>query len=322
MLITKDILVEHQALIGRDNEFQREARLRQALWREARGLPIGLHKGKPLGSRLAMPFAQDTLANYFTENIKNVVRAEVQKKEKLYWEPRVYDDLLSSQPLCFNLFGELQHDLDLATAVFQHLLGEQVRVTGIEFEHSPGRGERRFTHDGSALDVFVQYDFDGGVGFVGIEVKYVEDLERDEAQYRKRYDEVTRQMGIFEPSALSQLRVRPLEQFWRDHLLVGSMLLDRESGFERGMFAVLYPKGNTVIESAVTKYRSCLLDASTFTSWTLEQVLDAVVHAGAAGWATQVRERYLGSRPPGSKPLRCTWLEPEIVVKEPNETNR
>ena len=298
MLITKDILVEHQALIDRDNEFQREARLRQALWRERRGLPIGLHRGKELGSRLAMPFAQETLANYLTENIKSVVRAEVQKTEKLYRAPRIYDDLLSSQPLCFNLFGELHLDLDLATAVFRHLLGENLRVTGIEFEHSPGRGERRFTHDGSALDVFVKYEFNGGAGFVGVEVKYVEDLDRDEARYRKRYDEVTRQMGIFEPTALSQLRERPLEQFWRDHLLVGGMLLDQESGFERGMFAVLYPKGNTVIESAVTRYRSCLLDAATFTSWTLEQVLDAVDQAGAAGWVTEVRERYLPVQTP------------------------
>jgi len=295
VLITEDILVEHQAFIDRDNEFQREARLRQALWRERRGLPMGLHRGKELGSRLAMPFAQDTLANYLTENIKSVVQAEVQQKEKVYKRPRIFNDLLSSQPLCFNLFGELHLDLDLASKIFQRILGQAVDVSGIEFEHSPGRGDPRFTADGSAFDVLVSYEVGGMKGFVGIEVKYAEDLDVDEARQRARYDEITRDMNIFVPSSLPTLRVRPLEQFWRDHLLACSMLIDRASGYDLGSFVVLYPNGNKIVESAVEQYRSCLLDATTFTSWTLEEVLDAVGQAGAGSWATEVRERYLGS---------------------------
>lgn len=293
MLITDDILAQHHVLVPSDNDFQREARLRQGLWREKEGLPIGDHRGRPLGSRLAMPFALETLANYLTENIKGVVRAEVQKTEKLYRAPRIYDDLLSSQPLCFNLFGELHLDLDLASKAFQRLLGQPVSVTGIEFEHSPGRGDPRFTADGSALDVFVSYELGGTKGFVGIEVKYVENLDLDEARHRARYDQIAREMNIFVPSSLPTLRVRPLEQFWRDHLLACSLLLDRASGYDHGAFVVLYPNGNKIVESAVTRYRSCLLDAATFTSWTLEQVLDALDDAGAGAWARQVRERYV-----------------------------
>lgn len=292
MLITNDLLEEHRSLIRRDNDFQREARLRQALWMEKEGLPIGAHRGRPLGSRLAMPFAQDTLANYLTENIKSVVRAEVQKTEKLYREPRIYDDLLSSQPLCFNLFGELHLDLDLASKVFQRILGQSVNVTGIEFEHSPGRGDPRFTADGSAFDVFVTYEVGATKGFVGIEVKYAENLDVDEARHRARYDEITREMNIFVPSSLPALRVRPLEQFWWDHLLACSLLLDRASGFNHGAFIVLYPEGNTIVEAAVADYGSCLVDSTTFTSWTLEHVLDALDDAGAGAWARRVRKRY------------------------------
>lgn len=295
MLITDDILAQHHVLVPSDNDFQRETRLRQGLWREKEGLPIGDHRGRPLGSRLAMPFALETLANYLTENIKGVVRAEVQKTEKLYRAPRIYDDLLSSQPLCFNLFGELHLDLDLASKAFQRLLGQPVTVTGIEFEHSPGRGDPRFTADGSALDVFVSYDVGGTRGFIGIEVKYAENLDVDEARHRARYDQIARQMNIFVPSSLPTLRVRPLEQFWRDHLLACSLVLDDASGFDHGAFGVLYPSGNKIVESAVTRYRSCLLDAATFTSWTLEQVLLALDDAGAGAWATEVRRRYLGS---------------------------
>jgi hypothetical protein len=93
-------------------------------------------------SRLAMPFAEQTLANYLTDDIRQVVRGEVKKPEKLYQAPRIYNDLLSSQPLCFNVFGELQADLDSTTRVAGQLWPARVaEVTAIEFEHSPGRGD-------------------------------------------------------------------------------------------------------------------------------------------------------------------------------------
>ena len=112
--------------------------------------------------------------------------------------------------------------------------GEPLRVTAIEFEHSPGRGNPRFTADGSAFDVFVDYQLGGARAFLGIEVKYVENLAVREAQHRPRYDEIARDMGIFESDRLPRLRVRPLEQFWRDHLLACSLLLDPGSGYDRG----------------------------------------------------------------------------------------
>ncbi|QDG52136.1 hypothetical protein FIV42_15710 [Persicimonas caeni] len=37
------------------------------------------------------------------------------------FQPRIFNNLLSSQPLCFNLFGELQQNLELATEVFRTL---------------------------------------------------------------------------------------------------------------------------------------------------------------------------------------------------------
>ena len=64
------------AFVATDNAFQRVARVRQARWRERRELPLGEHRGQPLGSRLPMPFARDTLANYLTDNIRGVVRAQ------------------------------------------------------------------------------------------------------------------------------------------------------------------------------------------------------------------------------------------------------
>lgn len=300
-MIDRELLIEHHVFAPSDNGFQAEARLLQALWRERQGHPIGDHNGRPLGSRLAMPFAKDKLANYMTDTIQQVVRAEVldpKKAEgKLYREPRIFDDLLSSQPLCFNLFGELQRDLDLASRVFAVLIGDpNVRVSAIEFEHSPGRGDPRFTGDRSAFDVFVVYTSATVTrAFLGIEVKYAESLGGAPARHRPRYDEVADAMGVFLPEARDKLRLPPLEQFRRDHLLAGSLLLDADSGFDAGAFAVVYPQGNTVVGEALGKYRASLRDGSTFMTWTLETVLDAVGRAGAGAWVAEVRERYVGA---------------------------
>ena len=229
-----ELAARYQALEENDkNVFQRKARILQSMWREQNGLPIGEQKGRrgsrPLGSRLKMPDAQSHLWNFLTDNIKSVVRSEVldpsKSKGKLIQKPRVFNDMLSSQPLCFNLFAELKCDLDLATAVFKALtLGRARKVTGIEFEHSPGRGNPVFTDDGSAFDVFIQFSTPAGrPGFVGIEVKYHENLLDAPAPHRDRYDEIASMMCCFSEAQSQSLKMKPLQQIWRDHLLAGAL---------------------------------------------------------------------------------------------------
>lgn len=293
-----ELLVAHEVSVPSDNAFQRRARLLQALWREDLGLPIGSHRGRPLGSRLAMPRAEQLLENYLTETIRACVRREVvdarPAEGKLFAPPRIFDDLLSSQPLCFNLFAELQANLDLATEIFRSLLPDRVdMVTAIRFEHSPGRGDLRFTGDRSAHDVFVEYDaIRGRRGFVGIEVKYHERLDDKPARLRPRYEELADRMRIFDASRRAALREKPLQQIWRDHLLAGSYVL-AEIGFDEGLFVFLHPKDNVRCVAAVNNYAACLTDATTFAAWTLESLVDAAEVAGAGPWTNALRRRYL-----------------------------
>jgi hypothetical protein len=54
---------------------------------------------------------------------------------QLIQEERLWGDLLSSQPMCFNLFGELAADLELATRAAQVWWPGRVRqVTKVCFE--------------------------------------------------------------------------------------------------------------------------------------------------------------------------------------------
>jgi len=277
--------------------FRRAARTLQSLWRDHSNLPMGEHNGRPLGSRLPVEIAERELVNYLTPGIQSIVREELAATtdSQLFSKPRIYNDLLSSQPLCFNLFGELKLDLGLATSVLGMLSpGLISKATNIRFEYSPGRSSAKYTGDRSAFDVFVEYDaVNGGRGFLGIEVKYHESLQEPAAVHRRRYDEVAAMMGCFNKDKLSILHLAPLQQFWRDHLLAGSMICDGEPGYTEGKFIVLFPAANLFCRSAVQKYRECLNNSATFDAWTLEEFVGKLSLATSAPWVEEFRKRYL-----------------------------
>jgi len=295
------LAARYHALEKGDNLFQRRARILQSMWRVEQGYPVGEHLGRQgkrlIGSRLAMPWAQATLANFLNETIRQVVRNEVLNSDKragkLYAVPRLYNDLLSSQPLCFNLFGELQQDLTLASRTFGDLMPAHVKqVTAIEFEYSPGRSTATYTADQSAFDVYVAFRTPHDQpGFVGIEVKYHENLKNAAARHRSRYDEVAELMGCFKHERLALLRQHPLQQIWRDHLLAGS--LRQADHFKVGFFAVLYPEGNVNCATALQAYRDCLTNDDSFITWTLEQFTSTIRHHTQAQWIDMFVERYL-----------------------------
>jgi hypothetical protein len=235
---TREQLERHHAWVSGDLPWQRQLRLLQALWREQQQLPIGMHprngdESRPLGSRIAAGDAEDDLGNYLTETIRQVVRDELSsaaEEQKLFSTPRIYDDLLSSQPLCFNLFGELKANLDVATALARHLWPDRVeQVTRLEFEHSPGRGDPAYLGNRTAFDAYLEHTTpQGGQGFIGIEVKYHESLQVAPAEIRDRIGDVARASGLFGEPDWRALAEPPLQQVWFDHLLALSMLLTLE----------------------------------------------------------------------------------------------
>ena len=279
------------------NEFQRRARILQAIWREERGYPIGELKSKLRGAMIEMPWAKEALANFLTDEIRDVVRHALSPENKsdgqLIQEKRMYDNLLSSQPMAFNLFAPLQNDLDLATEVFRQISDGRIhQVTEVVFEYSPGRWSNVYTSDGSAFDVYVKYDTPASEsGFVGIEVKYHEDLLDPVAKHRARYDQVAGLMGCFPLDKRGALKKQPLQQIWRDHLLAG--IHRHVDGFADGFFAFLSPAGNTACNEAIAHYRECMGVTKTFVHWTLESFVEALLDNTDAAWARDFADRYL-----------------------------
>jgi hypothetical protein len=211
----------------------------------------------------------------------------------MYGHPRLFNDLLSSQPLAFNLFGELALDVSRASAVARRLWPGRVdSVTRLEFEWSPGRWNPRYLSNGTAADIAIFHTTpDGGTGAIFIETKYHEDLRGKDHALKPRYHEVA--FDSFAFLKHSRLQSGMLQQLWLDHLLV--LALKRTDKLASALFVLMYPEINERCREAAIAYSEAL-DPSrtpTFEARTLEDVISAFEDDANAGLAAAFRERYL-----------------------------
>ncbi len=281
-----------------DTVYSAHARLLQSKWRDKRQFPRGR-----FGSFIETGFATRSRVNFLTDTIKEIVSREVEAATQtgaFISAPRIWDNLLSSQPLCFNLFGEMQADLALATAFFGALFPDRVEtVTALKFEYSPGRGDPKYTGDRSAFDAFVEYSKQGKRGCIGIEVKYAESLNEETVDkaaknYRPRYGEIILESGVFNAGALEELKRPPVAQICRDHLLS----IVTQKGYDEGFFVFLYPGANVLCARGVKAYEDLLIPGGPaitgFYPQHLERFIEKLCELRAEKWTRELRDRYLG----------------------------
>ena len=289
-----------------DTEFSAYARLLQSRWRASKDYPM-----RKLGSFLDASFAKSSGANFLTERIRLLAANEIaaaKASKALFDEGRMWENMLSSQPLCFNLFGELSFDMEAATTCFKKLFPDRVgRVTSVKFEYSPGRGDTQYTGDRSAFDVFVEYERDGRTGFIGIEVKYAESLREEPTKksaeifekHKVRYEHLTEAYGIFAPNVIETLRRPPMSQIWRDHLLSIALLRHADGKYDEGFFVFLFPSLNKQCQQGVDEYAKYLAsddeNVNGFCPRHLEQFIHTVADHYNTDWSNELRARYLGA---------------------------
>jgi hypothetical protein len=81
---------------------------------------------------------------------------------------RLYNNLLSSQPLAFNFFASFNANKDLALAFLKTLRTDITSVEKVVFEYAPE------TKDNSAFDFGFIVGSEAGQGFIGFECKYTD----------------------------------------------------------------------------------------------------------------------------------------------------
>jgi hypothetical protein len=133
---------------------------------------------------------------------------------------------------------------------------------------------------------------DGTQGIVGVVTAYHDVNRRQPPKPSRlpRYREITASSGFFGPGAIDAVNGTDLIHVWLEHLLVLSMLQHPSSAWRWGRLVVLHPAGNTNFAEACARYRALLEHQSTFSSVTLEKLLDA--DALPPPTVAALRERY------------------------------
>jgi hypothetical protein len=286
--------------------FRRQLRYHQSRWRESKGHPIGTQpivpkpgrEARPVGSRLPLEYARETGANFLTAGALDAARARTSTVEphQSFDHRRLWADLLWSPALAFNLFGDLAADLALADrAVHTWWPDAPSTVCDVRFAHSPGRFDPAYLNSLRAFDAAFVLDLGNGTqGIVALDTNY---HERTKPEIPKpsnlaRYLEVAERSGIFAPAATDAVKGRSdLAVMWLEHLLLLSMLQHPSGTWKWGRYVVAHPAGNSDFADACARYRELLVDQSTFSSVTVEELLDAKVLP--ARTTAALRERLL-----------------------------
>lgn len=287
--------------------YRRGLRYHQSQWRESHGHPIGTQPIVPrprapvrlVGSRLPLDYGRDTGAGFLTAGALAAVRARTSiiEPHQSFDHQRLWADLLSSDALSFNLFGDLAADLTRADrAVHTWWPDAPGTVCDVRFAHSPGRLDPAYLNSLRAFDVAFVLDVGGGErAVVGVDTKYHERSkdEQPKPTNAARNLEVCDRSGVFAPAARRLLERSDLAEMWLEHLLLLSMLQHESGTWTWGRYVVVHPAGNADVADAVARYSDVLTDDATYATTTVETLL--ATRALPAATTRALRERYLPS---------------------------
>jgi hypothetical protein len=251
----------------KDNLFAARMRFHQS-WYRARVLkvPFGPCPRQTsqahYGNMLTLADGKQGL-NFFTpqlgHRIFSVVNQRLDEKKGSVEPYRLLSNMLSSQPMCFNLFGPLVDTLPLATELFKPLYpGEISGVTHVRLEYAPEPASE-YLDDHTAFDAYIEYTAtDGEKGFIGIETKLVEPFTLAEHEHETYWKLSLAEDSPWVENSIQNMRNVKVNQLWRDHLLGVAVRHHSKSKFKHAHFLVIYHSDDQSCQQSVNLYRTFL----------------------------------------------------------------
>jgi hypothetical protein len=272
--------------------FKYKSAILQSMWRDEHGYDMGLQNEHYSGTLLKMPWAEKTLSNFLTCEIRSLLETELNgDRSGKYDIPALYYDLMNSQALCFNLFAHLKNDPDLAGSVFSKLLPERIaRITAIDFRYEAQPLTEHLSVDPVVFDVFITYESTEGFdGFLAFEVNYLGKTRM--AKDPIPVPEDIRLMDCLLDAGNTELMKAPLSQILIKHYAADSMTF--YDSFDEGLFIYLYPRDNQNCARTAERYRKQLKHQNSFQAWTLEHFHHILKCSSVDDWVAMLYDRYL-----------------------------
>jgi hypothetical protein len=172
--------------------------------------------------------------NFLSPNIIQAVEKTIEERRQIKAgmldEDRLFNNLLSSQPLCFNFFGEFKLKPELALSVLQQFWPDLTEIIEVKFEYAPAEN---YLKDKSAFDVAFVVMAGEQRGLIGLESKYADsfsatEYKRDE--YQHIYDCDQRKEAMFTVS-YEKFTGPQFNQLFRNQLIAAALVQNREFVF-------------------------------------------------------------------------------------------
>ena len=289
-----------------DPAFTATIRLHQSWWRaEVLQVPCGIGPQASSTTRYGnMLEAAEAEAgkNFLSDEIFAVVKARLATRGGTIEPFRLLRNLLTSQAMCFNLFGPLVANAERATRLARALLGadEVARVVRVAIEWAP-EPPSEYLGDRTAFDAVIDYlRPNGELVLLGVETKLTDSFSQQEYDG----DRYRRWMGSagspFRTEAASVLATSRFNQIWRNHLLAIAIRDHARSRYDAVRSVVIHHPTDASAREVLQSYRQHLVSQdSTFGVWTLDQVVRAFATASVGTesiWLADFERRYVDVR--------------------------
>ena len=252
------------------NEFTKRCRELQGKFREKMGEPMGYVLGTiPPKKNISMLFhGEKTGKNFVNKFAFDYAKRRVEhlQPHETINEYRLFNNMLSSQPMAFNLFcpfikmlqeGKVEAVTRIFKAIFPDKFIGKVTEVGLEYLHTD---IKNYLNDCTAMDAIVRYkDAWGKPAFIAIETKYTDVLgdntsSKDRAQ--DKYREWIKRIGMFKPETEAKLLSgkKMVTQIYRNFLLTECYGIVEKAN--RCYSVVLAPAQHPTTEKEVTSLKN------------------------------------------------------------------
>lgn len=201
-------------------------------------------------------FFFDETFEYAKDRVKN------KKPDETIKSDRLFNNLLSSMPMTFNLFHPLMMLLSkdpvnttrLIAALFPDFNIHKVEKIDIEYIPLP---ITEYTNDKSAMDAMILFsDKDNKQSVIAIECKYSDSLGTNKAKDNKVKYQLAIDLGVFTKQGLWHIRENGCTQIYRNFLLTEKYRIKHK--LAESWSVILAPKGNPTTDSEIQSINSML----------------------------------------------------------------
>lgn len=250
-----------------------------------------------VAARPGLNFLHPKVATYATSRA-----AEVRTHNGTLEEGRLRHNMLSSMPLCFNLFGMIRETPEARLPFVQQLFDPTaIHVEMVECEWTPRHPDSTI-NDRTAFDAAIVVRREGGTShLIGVETKYTEPFSRkpygaDDRKDAGRYRIVHAGCGWFTPESHDRLTASSTNQLWRNCLLAAAA--ERSGEFASATVVVVALADDRGAADAISGITEAMTDPSRCRMVSFEEIVDVSrTIPSLAEWADEFDRRYLDLAP-------------------------